>query len=158
MQSHTRTLIAVVGIGLGLMMPLRLAWANSQFFQQLSAASLQWQLSIPASENPILDKTGAKCLVGQRGSVWFLVPDIPPDTPTTRTCAVPEGKVLFVGLTISIQADIPNVCGQGPEHIPIEDLYASAAAFQDGVTVTDLTLDGERINDLHRVQSPVFEL
>jgi len=158
MQSHTRTLIAVVGIGLGLMMPLRLAWANSQFFQQLSAASLQWQLSIPASENPILDKTGAKSLVGQRGSVWFLVPDIPPDTPTTRTCAVPEGKVLFVGLTISIQADIPNVCGQGPEHIPIEDLYASAAAFQDGVTVTDLTLDGERINDLHRVQSPVFEL
>ena len=66
--------------------------------------------------------------------------------------------MLFVGITISIQADIPNVCGQGPENIPIEDLYASAAAFQDGVTVTDLTLDGESINDLHRIQSSVFEV
>ena len=78
MKSHTGPLIAIVGIGLGLMMPLSMACADSQFFKQLSAASLQWQLSIPASENPILDNTGAKCLVGQRGSVWFLVPDIPP--------------------------------------------------------------------------------
>src|SRR3954468_7173100 len=38
-----------------------------------SAAWWQYVSSIPASDNPLLDQTGADCSVGQSGSVWFLV-------------------------------------------------------------------------------------
>jgi hypothetical protein len=70
MKSNTGHLIAIVGIiGLGLMMPLNMAFADSQSFEQLSAEWWQWALSIPTSENPGLDGTGEKCVVGQRGTV-----------------------------------------------------------------------------------------
>jgi hypothetical protein len=95
MKSHTRHLIAIVGIiGLRLMMPLNMAFADSPPFEQLSAEWWQWALSIPVSENPLLDETGEKCVVGQRGSEWFLAGNFAGGR-TTRTCTVPEGKTLF---------------------------------------------------------------
>jgi hypothetical protein len=111
MKSNTRHLIAIVGIiGLGHMMPLNLAFADSQPFEQLSAEWWQWALSIPTSENPQLDTTGGKCVVGQRGSVWFLAGIFGGGT-TTRICSVPADKVLYFPVINSVNINTPNVCG-----------------------------------------------
>ena len=157
MRSNTRRLIAIVGIGLGLMTPLNMALADSQSFKQLSAEWWQWALSIPVSENPVLDVTGGKCVVGQRGSIWFLAGNLGGGT-TIRTCSLPEGKVLFFPVINSVNIDTPNVCGQGPEKIPAEDLRDAIAAFIDGATNLLVEVDSEPIEDLHRVQSKVFEV
>jgi hypothetical protein len=154
MNSNTRRFIAFVGISLGLMMPLNMACADSQSFRQLSAEWWQWAFSIPVSENPILDGTGEKCVVGQRGPVWFLAGNT--GGMTTRTCAMPEGLALFFPVFNSVNVDTPNVCGQGPERIPVEDLRAAIAAIIDGATNLLVEVDGEPIEKLPRVQSKVF--
>jgi len=157
MKSNTRRFIAMVGIiGLGLMLPLNMALADSQSFKQLSAEWWQWSLSFPASESPQLDITGERCVVGQRGSVWFLVGNF--GGTTTRTCAVPEGKVLFFPVINTVNIDTPNVCGQGPDRVPVEDLRAFSAASIDGAANLSVEVDGEPIGNLHRVRSKVFEV
>jgi hypothetical protein len=81
MTSNTRRFVAIVVVGLALMIPIRMGFADSESmgsadfesFKQLSAEWWQWALSIPTSQNPLVDQTGEKSVVGQRGSVWFLV-------------------------------------------------------------------------------------
>jgi hypothetical protein len=77
---------------------------------------------------------------------------------TTRTCTIPEGKTLFFPVINGVNFDSPNVCGQGPERIPVEDLRAAIASFIDGATNLSVEVDGEPIEDLRRVQSEVFEV
>src|SRR5690242_19478824 len=60
---------AVVGIYLGLMLPISIASAESDDLEELGAPWQQWALSIPTSVNPQLDPTGENCMVGQRGSL-----------------------------------------------------------------------------------------
>jgi hypothetical protein len=72
MNGMKRSLIAVVGIGLGLLLPIEAAWADSSSIRDLTAQWWQWALSMPPSVNPVLDPTGAYCALGQRGSTWFL--------------------------------------------------------------------------------------
>ena len=156
MNSKTRRFIAIVGISLGLMMPLNRASADSASVKQLSAEWWQWTLSFLVSEIPQLDETGERCMVGQRGEVWFLVGNF--GGTTTRTCVVPEGKVLFFPVINSVNIDTPNVCGQGPERIPVEDLRALSAASIDGAANLSVEIDGQPIGNVHRVRSQVFEI
>jgi hypothetical protein len=158
MQSNTRRFIAIVGvIGLGVMIPLKVALGDSQSFQVLSAEWQQWALSIPTPINPQLDTTGENCMVGQRGSVWFLTGTFGGGT-ATRTCAVPEGKPLFFPVINNVFFDTPNVCGQGPASLSVKELRAINAAFIDGATNLSVEVDGEAIKHLRRVQSQVFEV
>src|SRR5262245_26501057 len=120
MNSKTRLFIVSVIIGAGLLLPLTRAFADSAPFKQLSAEWWQWALSIPAAENPQLDTTGGDCVVGQRGDVWFLAGTFGGGT-VTRTCSVPEGTVLFFPVVNFVYFDSPNVCGQGPDSIPVEN-------------------------------------
>ena len=78
MKNSTRRFVAITGIGLALMMPIRMAMAesddhmssaDSESFKKLSAEWWQWALSIPTPENPLADTTGGKGVVGQRGSI-----------------------------------------------------------------------------------------
>jgi len=62
--------------------------------EQLQREWWQWAMAIPASQNPILDKTGNNCGIGQRGDVWFLAGST--GTTLTRVCSVPAGTQLFV--------------------------------------------------------------
>ena len=121
MNSKTRRFIVSVTVGVGLLMPLNRAFADSASFKQLSAEWWQWALSIPTSENPQLDATGEDCVVGQRGEVWFLAGILGGGT-ATRTCSVPAGKSSFFPVVNSVFFDSPNVCGSGPERIPVEDI------------------------------------
>jgi hypothetical protein len=156
MNSKTRRFIAIVGISLGLLLPLNRAAADSASVKQLSAQWWQWALSIPADVNPQTDATGEDCMVGQRGEVWFLAGTF--GGSATRTCVVPEGKTLFFPVINSVNIDAPNVCGQGPDRIPVKDLRAFSAAFIDGAADLAVEIDGQPIGNLHRIQSQVFEI
>jgi hypothetical protein len=156
MKGKISRFIALVGIGLGLMIRIDVALADSGRapLKQLSAEWWQWALSIPTPENPLLDPNGEKCAVGQHGSVWFLGGNFGGGT-ATRTCSVPEDKLLFFPVINSLNIDTPNVCGQGSERIPVEELRALSAAFIDGATELSVEVDGKEKNP-RRIQSRVF--
>lgn len=54
----------------------------------------QWVMAIPSSDNPVYDKTGNRCGIGQRGDVWFLAGST--GGKITRSCTVPAGVSLLV--------------------------------------------------------------
>jgi hypothetical protein len=155
MKSTVRGFIAIVAISLGLLLPLNIVFGDSQSLEETSAEWWQWALSIPVSESPHLDETGEKCLVGQRGAEWFLGGNIE-EGPFTLTCTVPEGTALFSPVTTYMGFNSPNLCGQGPQSIPVEDMRAHTAAFIDGTTELSVKVDGEPIEDIRRAQSNVF--
>ena len=169
---YRRSIVAVVGIVFGLMMLGNMALADSDAdsddepdffaphsepfhkkFRKWSAEWWQFVLSIPASENPLLDTTGERCVVGQRGPVWFLF-----GGTATRTCSIPEGKALF--FPVLNLADI-NVTTQ-----TAEELRAEIAPCLDlgAVTTLSVEVDGEPIEKLQkkpekfRVRSVVFDI
>jgi hypothetical protein len=158
MKSHTNRFIAIVGIiGLGLLMPPKAALADSESFQELSAEWQQWALSIPTDHNPQLDTTGEDCMVGQRGSAWFLAGTFGGGS-ATRTYAVPEDKPLYFPVINSVNINAPNVCGQGPDDVSSADLRALSAAFVDGAINLSAAIDGKAIKQLVRGRSDVFEV
>jgi hypothetical protein len=167
MKSNAIPFVTIVVIGLALMMPKNLALADSEnmapegfgSFEKLSAEWQQWALSIPTSENPQLDTNGGKCMVGQRGPVWFLAGVFTGGAGMpTRICSVPEGKALYFPVINSVQINVPNVCGQGPQNFSVKELRAMAAPIIDGATNLSVTVDGIAIKNLRRVKSDVFEV
>jgi len=120
----------------------------------LSAQWWEWAISIPTSHNPLLDVTGDDCVVGQRGSVWFLAGKFSGGS-AIRTCSLPEGKALFFPVVNSVNINSPNVCGQGSGNLSVKELRATVAAFIDGITSISVQLDGQAI-DARRIKSAVF--
>ncbi len=168
MKKASTLLLAVAAIGLAVLTPTSARAPDSEDWKQLSAEWWQWALSIPAPQtiapqpagfpNPLLDTTGENCMVGQRGSVWFLAGTFYPLGPSvTRTCSVPENKALFFPVYNSVWANSPNVCGQGPDNLSVKDMRAYAAYYVDAVTDISVQLDGREIK-ARRVKSEVFEI
>jgi hypothetical protein len=164
-KNSTRRFVAITGIGLALMMPIKMAMAesddhmasaDSESFRKLSAEWWQWALSIPTPENPLADTTGGKGVVGQRGSIWFLAGVFNGGT-ATRTCSVPEDKALFFPVINSVQINTPNICGQGSA-LSVGELRVMAASLIDGAVNLSVTVDNIPIKNLRRVKSEVFEV
>ena len=88
-------LLVTLTLGFALAAQTNPASAESDGLKSLSAQWWQWALSIPSSENPLLDTTGEKCMVGQRGSTWFLAGLFGGGAPVIRTCTVPDNVNLF---------------------------------------------------------------
>jgi len=147
----------ILAIGSGLMLPLDTVLAQAPDRKSLSAQWVQWALSIPTSVNPLLDTTGASCMVGQNGSIWFLAGGFS-EGPFTRTCAVPANQVLFFPVANSFGFNTPNVCGQGPKNLAVAQMRADAAAIVDGVASKSVTVDGQRFAHIWRIQSKVFDI
>lgn len=70
------------------------ATATAADLAQLQREWWQWAMSIPASHNPVYDKTGNRCGMAQRGDVWFLAGST--GGKVTRSCTVPAGVKLLV--------------------------------------------------------------
>ena len=130
--------------------------AESEGLKALSAQWWQWALSIPSAQNPLFDTTGEKCMVGQRGSTWFLAGLFGGGAPVIRNCTVPDNVNLFLPVVNSVNLNSPNICGQGPVDISVADLRAGAAPFIDGSINLLVEVDGKPIKHLRRVQSKVF--
>jgi hypothetical protein len=70
------------------------AYHSNLTLAELQAEWWQWATSIPASHNPIFDKTGNRCGMGQRADLWFLAGST--GGRVTRNCTVPAGVNLLV--------------------------------------------------------------
>lgn len=165
MKLHTRHVVALVAVGLCLVAPSSEATPNSNSFdkgaspgelRRLSAEWWQWALSIPTSVNPLLP-TGDNCMVGQRGSTWFLA-GVGGGGAAERKCTLPEGKELFFPAINQVNVNTPNVCGLGSENSSVKELRAGAAPLIDNVSDLEVTLDGKPIHHLHRIESDVFDV
>jgi hypothetical protein len=123
MKSNTRrfvTIVAVVAVGLWLAMPLNRAFADSSILERLTAQWWQWALSVPTPVNPLMDQTGEDCVIGQRGSIWFLAGvGIFGGGTAARTCSVPQGNTLVFPVINSVNINAPNVCGQDANNVPL---------------------------------------
>jgi hypothetical protein len=160
MNKITATIVVAV---VGLTSPVQLTFADSDSLpprSTLTAEWRQWSYSIPTDRSPLLDMTGQYCMVGQRGSVWFLAGFfLGSAVPITRTCSVPEGTTLFFPVINSDSINAPNVCGQGPEDLTVKSLRASTKSIIDSATNLKVEVDGHNANNLlKRIQSPVYEI
>lgn len=169
---NRKSKIGVVGILLlSIMIPAISAFAvittpPSQQIQQVGSADVlsklsaewwQWVLSIPTSENPMLDTTGQNCSVGQRGNIWFLVGIFQSGT-ITRTCSVPQGKQLFFPVINYVNISAPGIGGQGPENYLVKDMRKDTAAYINNATNLSVILDGKKIKKIDHIKSDVFEV
>jgi hypothetical protein len=111
----------------------------------------QWAYSVPISENPIFDGTGADCGVGQSGPVWFLAGTS--GGAATRSCTIPPGKAILFPI-INVNADYP--CPPEYNFEPalgqtLEDfltLTAQSYMNQPPVTTLEAEVDGVSLQNL----------
>jgi hypothetical protein len=102
-------------------------------FRDWSAEWWQFALSLPASKNPLVDATGEKCAVGQRGEVWFLVGSF--IGPVTRACLIPEGKALFFPAINLVDINVATQTA--------DELRDEIAPSVDAVTTLSVEVDGK---------------
>jgi hypothetical protein len=122
--------------------------------KDLSAQWWQWALSIPTTANPLTDVTGANCMVGQHGDVWFLAGTFTGGT-VSRRCSVPQGVPLYFPIVNSVQVNTPFICGQtGP--LSVAEMRANTASFINGVSGVTATLDSKALKGVRRIQSEPF--
>ena len=166
-----RSVATMVGIFMGLAIaPVSRAFADNQTtnvfspdknvfgkaYGDWSAAWWQWVLTIPAATNPLNDKTGVNCAVGQSsGPVFFLVGSFV--GTVNRTCTVPRDKAVYFPI---INAECSTV-EPPPFHGDNEaELRTCAGRYGDAFDVSSLkvTVDGQQVKGLkdYRAQSPVF--
>src|SRR5262245_24218565 len=145
--------VQILMVGVAVLLAASSVPMTAESSRDLSAEWWQWALSIPASENPLVDTDGSKCMVGQRGSTWFLAGVFFGGT-AVRNCTIPPETDLFFPVYNSVQIDTPGLCGQGPS-IPVVGLRATAANDVAGVTNLLAEVDGRRQN-LRHVRSRVF--
>lgn len=121
-------------------------------FRELSAQWWQWAHSIPAGANPLLDTTGAKCMVGQRGPLWFLA-GATTGSPTARSCTVPQGTTLFFPV---LNYSWINTTECGEPVYTIAEMRALVAPEIAGATGLAVVLDGVPLTGFRRVRSEAF--
>lgn len=103
---------------------------------RLGAEWWQHLISIPTQLNPILDETGASCMIGQRGDIWFLHGSLGNalGSPIERSCTIPTGKRIFLPV-------INLICIPFPDETIQQNARACKEAI-DAVNFTSLEIDG----------------
>ncbi len=76
-------------------------------YSEWSATWWKWLMELPVAGNPSIDDPSFNVISGQSGNVWFLAE---PFGTVARTCTIPVGKSLFVGL---LSAEGSNLEGLG---------------------------------------------
>ena len=116
----------------------------------------QWAASIPASVNPREDTSGANCMVGQDGPVWFLAGTGGTSQPgaVTRSCTLFSDRAIFFPI---INAFYGAFTTDPPEQKTVEFLRAQVHCTYQSVRVR---IDGRRIAAprSYLVRSPLFDL
>jgi len=126
--------------------------------QEYAGGWYQYIYSVPQTQNPLLDDTGANAHVNQSGPVFYLVGKVDNGSgqpiSVERSVTVSDDKYLFFPL-ININTD--NVFEASPK--TIDQLTADAKANIDGVSALHASIDSVDVPDLfsHREQSPPFD-
>jgi hypothetical protein len=118
---------------------------QQQNYGQLGMLWWKWALSIPYSQSPLFDPTGADCAVSQNGGRWFLAGT--PGGAVTRSCTIPAGKRIFFPI-VSTENDYPcpDPAFQPAPGQSLKDFLTSGAVAQIN-TAADLevSLDGQSL-------------
>jgi hypothetical protein len=111
-----------------------------------------WVLSIPKTENPLVDENGKNCANNQSGPVWFLAGTL--KGPAERSCTIPADKAILLPV-INYEASVAE--GDGTTD---EELGARAKFEMDQITNMQAMISGTNINELkqYRIQSPPFNV
>jgi hypothetical protein len=119
-------------------------------YAQWSARWWQWAMELPVDGHPFIDDPSFDVTSGQSGSVWFLAA---PFGTVERTCTVPTGTYLFVGLLNAEASDLEGL-GDTPE-----DQLATAQFLADHIRDVSCSVDGDEVANLgsYRVASPQFD-
>jgi len=162
--TSTRSALAVVSIAVGFAAQSVGAPAQAQSLiyppnqpefgsdmDEWSATWWEYILSIPASRNPLLDKSGHDCMLAQHGPVWFLAGS-PFGDPVTRTCSVPQDKALFFPILNLLDLNVGTQSAN--------QLQAEIQGCMNAGTVSNLslTVDGQgvAIDSSFRIRSVTF--
>lgn len=148
------------------LMPVQMAVADSGSpppgsLPALTAEWWQWAVSIPdvpEAQNPTSDTTGASCMVGQRGSIWFLAGvGVFSGGMATRSCSVPENTTLFFPVINSVFFNTPD-CGQNGQSFTVKELRQMVKSSIDNSQNRSVQVDGTNIKKtlLNRIQSEPF--
>lgn len=128
----------------------------------------QWALGIPATNNPLLDQTGANCAVDQSGDVWRLGGTFNQSGIVNRKCSIPLGKSILFPL-VNTEVDeldtgfLEFICGEDTAANPtVPKLRACAQFIANQATDVTAIVDGKVIAsssnmDEFRVLSPPFK-
>ena len=104
----------------------------------------QWALAQPGNLNPLNDTTGANCMQGQFGKVWFLAGSLF-DNAVNRTCAVPAGKALLFPVVITAYISLKS---DSPQQQTLEFLRTQASSGVTGASSLTTTIDGVSVPDI----------
>jgi hypothetical protein len=125
-------------------------------WKKWAALWCKWQLSIPRTIHPALDKTGRYSAQNQDNpNVWFLTGTFGNSIPVIRTCSVPKEKAILFPIIYK-----EDSFAEDKDLYDVSQLIARASVFADNVKYLRTTVDGSDLHDLYknRVQSEVFDL
>jgi len=117
----------------------------------------KYLLSVPSDQNPVKDRTGEKCAVGQTNSsspVFYLANS--GGGKAERACTVPYGKGVLIPIMVVEVSDkeVPNV--------PVEELHKIATKDQDSVTSLYLKIDDKEYDENYlskfRIHTDAFDV
>jgi len=92
------------------------------FFGQICIWDRNWVYGVPQEQNPILDFTGANCVVQQSEKIWFLANSDTLET-VVRLCNIPPDTSLFFPIIKNIAYTPPGVeqtCEEAKEYVEFE--------------------------------------
>jgi hypothetical protein len=142
-------------------------------YGEWSAKWWQWAYSLPGTDHPLLDQTGADVATGQSGKVWFLGGTYSAISEggglvgrATRVCTVPADKAIFFPI-LNAEANNFTVDASGNQIAPTTlteaELRAICEFNMDHARNMTCTIDGWPVKGLedvlhthYRVESPLF--
>ena len=168
MNQAAKKILALLSVAFAMALPCTVAFADDDeggdgdSFRRLSAQWWQWVHSIPPAQNPLLETSTdpvlspSRCMVGQRGSVWFLAGNF--GGTSNRVCTVPENVELFFPVLNSNYFNSPGICGDPDKPLSVPELRAAIAPFINAATVVQATLDGWPLqrHAIRRARSVVY--
>ncbi len=125
---------------------------HGKTYGEWSARWWQWAMELSVDgpvPHPFVDDPAFDVTLGQSGKVWFLAA---PFGTVSRSCAVPSGKALFVGLLNVEASDLEGLGATEAEQ------RATAKWQADHIQNVTCRLDGEAVEHIerYRVESPQF--
>lgn len=121
-------------------------------YAEWTARWWEWVLSIPKTDNPLVDENGRNCANNQSGPVWFLAGTL--KGPAERSCTIAADKAILFPV-INFEASVAE--GDGTTD---EELAARAEFEMDQITNMHAMISGTNVNELkqYRIQSPPFDV
>lgn len=125
-------------------------------------SAMWWQhiMSIPTSQNPMIDTTGANALVDQSGPVYFLAGTWGGSGEVTRTVTIPAGKALFFPIVnVIVDNGGCSATNVPPTTFTPAQMRAMIAGTLDSVEGLYASVDGAPIRGLQKyaVITPEFQ-